>query len=363
MPSLLSFDIRFYDYQRFAAFCSFVNVDAPTRSRFLRKIWLNTDHLAQASGTRTLGHILSILQHAVQLHRLSIDTINEERAGPLDPRLIEAFSSLTSIKDLSILSCITKDTAKVLKSLQSASVTKVHICFQREHFSLNHDGPWTDEDNIDPILLLQKYSSSLEILKLYWFIFPPSPHHGIYYPRVTELMITDDCIPLSLELLVYSFPNLRILRIVDLDDFELDFDFDSDTVSDGKECRQANILSQFQMRWESLEYVSSEMLCLYSLGLCCKVNHLRLRLPGYNNSANLSYTTDVLSMTQPTRLSIDIQLSSDRTELIQTQLYHVVDYHGLTHLLIQVDFCPEDSEADYNIPGVLDDIIAALPPL
>ncbi len=178
MSSLLSFNIRIKDDHRFAAFCSFMNIDAPGRSRFLRQMTLYMPDLSQSCRT-TLDHIICILQHANQLHRLTIITFDGREFGCLDPRLIGALSSLTSIKDLTLAE-VTDDMVTMLQSLQSP-VAKAHIHFEPA---------WLDEIDMDPILVLRNLSSSLRQLEVRWPVFPLAPHYDIQYSLLTELKIS-----------------------------------------------------------------------------------------------------------------------------------------------------------------------------
>ncbi|PSS37847.1 hypothetical protein PHLCEN_2v315 [Hermanssonia centrifuga] len=347
-------------------------------------------------------YILSILQHAVQLHRLSIDTINEERAGPLDPRLIEAFSSLTSIKDLSILSCNTKDTAKLLKSLQSTSLTKVHICFKREH-RLNHDGPWTDEEDpsifqalatltglkdltigtyassfipvlrslqspvvkmhltfervpnqVAPMSIIQNFNSSLEQLSLVWYSEHLAPHHGAQFLRMTELDITCRGPFLTIDTLIYSFPNLRVLHAGPCGLWPLAWERAA-----GEAQRQTNLASQSRRHWESLDHLEGRLEYLYPLGISCKVEHLRLILPelpnvlpDMHNDFMGNDLAAILSTTRPKRLSVSIRCRWFEIQSYDMALYRAREY--LTHLSVVVEIdgdAPTDSDAQEEIIG------------
>ncbi|THH00888.1 hypothetical protein EW026_g1711 [Hermanssonia centrifuga] len=195
IPSLLSFDIDFDVWERFAAFCSFMDVDAPGRSRFLRRMTLYMHHLTRARRTRTLGHILRILQHASQLHELSIETNDEEqRFDPLDPHLIEALSGLTSIKDL------------------ASPAAKVYLFFEDDWSS-------SEFSHLDPIFVLKQFGPSLRRLEVLFPAFSQVLRHGIQYPHLTELEISHISPLLALDPLIYSFPNLRILRFSEMDTF------------------------------------------------------------------------------------------------------------------------------------------------
>ncbi len=78
-----------------------------------------------------------------------------------------------------------------------------------------------------------------------------------------------------------------------------------------------------------MDYVSSDILYLYQLGLSCKVHHLRLELP---EDHNLNLIKKVLYMVRPTRL--DIVCSSDEINYSPMRLDRTVDY--LTHLHVKV---------------------------
>ncbi len=335
IPSLLSFDIDFDVWERFAAFCSFMDVDAPGRSRFLRRMTLYMHHLTRARRTRTLGHILRILQHASQLHELSIETNDEEqRFDPLDPHLIEALSGLTSIKDLAV-SMVTDDTAKILQSFQSPAA-KVYLFFEDDWSS-------SEFSHLDPIFVLKQFGPSLRRLEVLFPAFSQVLRHGIQYPHLTELEISHISPLLALDPLIYSFPNLRILRFSEMDTFGCDH------IEGEGATRRANLLSQSQRHWESLDCVSADPVCLYLMGLNCKVHHLQLELSaelGSSRFANVDCIEETLSLTRPTRLDIAICSFPHETGFIQMQLYRAADY--LTHLHIKVEFRGREGEDDVS---------------
>ncbi len=324
MPSLLSFDIDFDVWERFAAFCSFMDVDAPRRSRFLRQMTLYMHHLSNSFSTGTLDHILCILQHATQLHQLRITTYVRGGPRPLDPRLIGALSSLTSIKHLT-LGETSNDTVMILQSLHSP-VAEARVDFK-------------SGSDVDPILVLRTFSSSLQQLAALGSpVFPRAPHYDIQYSLVTKLEISVRIgSPIPLKPLIYSFPNLRVLRLVDEVDLDQVQPFEGDIALAGEGWRQANILSYSQRHWEALDHVSSDILNLYLLGLSCKVHHLHLEFARCYGVDNLRLIKETLSMIRPTRLHIRV---FDDVDFNPTQLDRTVD--DLTHLHINFIICSSE---------------------
>ncbi|PSS37841.1 hypothetical protein PHLCEN_2v309 [Hermanssonia centrifuga] len=256
MPHLFRPPISPCSHEQFAAFCSFIDASGPTCGRFLREFTFRTRLFVRAQKTGTLKSFISMFEHAQQLQELGIEHLGDEMHGIPDPSLLQALGTLTGVKDLAIRS-YASSFIPVLQSLQSP-VVKLDLTFNECVPNLNQ---------VAPMSIIQNFSSSLEQLSLVWYSENFAPHHGAQFLRMTELDITCPGMGLlTIDTLVYSFPNLRVLRTNSCDFWALTWDR-----APGDAHRQTNLASHSRRRWESLDYLEGPLEYLYTLGIGCNV--------------------------------------------------------------------------------------------
>ncbi len=315
MLRLFRSPVMLYDHKQFAAFCRFMDASGPTCTRFLRHLMVQTPLLVRAQKTGTLKSFVSMLEHAQQLQKLSIGHLADE-AQALDPSLLQALIALTGVKDLAI----SRDASAFIPMLQSlqSPVVKMDLTFKR-----------VPEVQVAPMSIIQNFSSSLEQLKIAWFPDSFVPHHGAQFLRMTELDIM--CMGfLAVDTLIYSFPNLRVLRADSYNLRQL-----ASTPADWEAQRQTNLASQSRRRWESLDRLEGPLEYLYMLSISCDVGHLSLTLTEYPyDILGADLITAILSATRPKQLSVYMSCNSSKLRYYQIPLDLASE--ELTHLTLNV---------------------------
>ncbi|PSS37842.1 hypothetical protein PHLCEN_2v310 [Hermanssonia centrifuga] len=337
MPRLFRSPVMLYDHKQFAAFCRFMDASGSTCTRFLRHLMVQTPLLVRAQETGTLKSFVSMLEHAQQLQKLTIGHLADE-AQALDPSLLQALTALTGVKDLTI----SPDASAFIPMLQSlrSPVVKMEINFKRVPVQ------------VAPMSIIQNFSSSLEQLKIAWYPDLFAPDHGAQFPRMTELDIM--CMGfLAVDTLIYSFPNLRVLRANSYNLRQL-----ASSPADGEAQRQTNLSSQSRRRWESLDRLEGPLEYLFMLGISCDVGHLSLTLTEYPyDILGADLITAILSATRPKQLSVYMSCNSSKLRYYQIPLDLASE--ELTHLTLNVAV-DIDGNVEMDALEIIEDMVSLL---
>lgn len=280
MPHLLAFPIAISlaPYRRSPLpFCRFILADTKSRAGYLRDLrFFNTGEF----GEEVMPSLAEVLRHASGLKMLTLSWLRHPLSAV--ERLI--FRTLAQNESVQYLSLCTLN-LEVVSELQRwrAPLSEVTV-------SSPTDRPDTNNLPSDITSALQTFSSTLRKLSVTGRQWTWTSNTGVVLPCLHSLTISHTTID-SPRSLARVFPNLKCLQIRDA----------PATGSDAESARQRN-LSEMDPCWPFLERVEGRVDDVHALGLPCKVQHLKVTLYSFPNSARRLATLS--SVAQPKRLEL-----------------------------------------------------------
>lgn len=279
VPALLKGGVAFRSQSKLESFCDFILADAPVRGDHIHELEFCHSLREVRRGSALSGKLVQVLQHAARLEKLTFDCCDNFVGS--DPRILQAFARLTSVKDLTIREADTVLT-DLAKRLQSP-VEKVKI-----------SPDCITESDYDPIPVLSQFQSTLRELSMcQWFTesSEEDPNQVIVYPNTRRLDFTF-WNHLNMVPMIRVFPNIRYLSLRNVH-FEGLMRKD-DTLRRTNEAHQA-------IQWEHLEHVKAGVHSLYLSALKANVDILDLRASEWSRGLEIRA---ILRNIRPRRLNL-----------------------------------------------------------
>ncbi|KAI0742611.1 hypothetical protein C8Q80DRAFT_1108124 [Daedaleopsis nitida] len=278
------------------SFGLFMLEDERRRFTFLRQgLVIATNHLPPDAA----GSLVELLSKVSHMETLALLDANQVLAS--DPRLPDAFASLTCLKRLRISAAQDGDNTDyivyMLRRMKSplASVTlDIPSALQRWSY-----GRLNCELN-DPIGLLRNCASTLTELS---GTNLEVRRHSVTYPQLRRLRIEFGLIP-DISPYIMSFPNVTSLHV------SCGAIFDSRTLPS---FWMMNDDSQQRYGcWSGLEELGGNLEDIYILALRCPVT--TLRVSARHPDCDLHLLTDILTRTRPANLRLELSSATLRPD-------------------------------------------------
>lgn len=260
LPVLLQHDISVRTLSSAISLHDFLVFASPASFTALRslKIYARLQSLQEAGRQA----IADILQRSLNLHNLCIraDILCHDDVAPAIASMKNLFHfTLTDIRD----------------STRSLAIL-APLCSPLTHIYLDN----RDRGDIsyhDMILIIERFSSTLETVNFSSSALPVSANPGLCCPKVT-CFTSSPCWKPFLSAIVPMFPNLRTLA-VEVGTFYDEYLF-ADRPEDSQTLvalRAQNIAFQTNHgAWRSLDYLEVDLQALYAMSLQCEVAFLNL---------------------------------------------------------------------------------------
>ncbi|GJE88063.1 hypothetical protein PsYK624_041460 [Phanerochaete sordida] len=177
------------------------------------------------------------------------------------------------------------------------------------------------EDPVDVIPVFAHLANSLRVLKLANVEFATD---SCVYPHVVTLDI-DSCDRADIGPIARCFPNLQDLTVS-----QVLFPDEAEGL------REENRAAQLVHTWPSLRRVSGTVTDLYTLGLLCRVSHLKIISETIETEPECEKLAAVLADVRPTSLKVKIAAPAVALQSLAETLKPVQDC--LTELWIEIDY-------------------------
>lgn len=251
--------------------------------------------------------ITEIFEHATELQSLKVYGSDVLEA---DDRTAPAVAVLTKLYSLEIHD-LTESTFHILKMMH-APLTKIEIAL----FGFTNP--------VDPTPVLLRFTDTLQTLDVSNAVFMST---DVQYPHLSTLT-TQFCFFNELRPVVHCFPNLQVLHMHTINE-------ETSTSMEIEWRRLASVASQEHCSWTSLHRLSGSVLCLYMLGVQCRVDHLKLA-SAMGTAEDSRRLTMVLSDAHPASLDLALTLPDFNVSLLAGALAPVT--HILTQLMLHLEF-------------------------
>ncbi|KAI0316696.1 hypothetical protein OF83DRAFT_1084076 [Amylostereum chailletii] len=185
------------------------------------------------------------------------------------------------------------------------------------------------EDYADPLVALGPLSSSLKMLRLGMVDLRRA---DVILPKVVTLELEIACMK-NIEPLLYSFPNVRRLTL--FHGAELPFE------EEDEEIRADNQAAQEGRRWQSLDFLGSDLPTLYVFGVSCDVE--TLNVDGLIDLNALPNLHAVLQDARPSSLTLRVNVSQVHASLMGTFVPPAIP---ITRLNLTLEFRWEEVSID-----------------
>lgn len=254
IPKLLSFPILLgHHSKRDKSFLNYILANVSARARHIRDLSLLDD---ARSLPCSLADFTKILQNCSNLRSLCF---SQGIYDLLDEDGLEAHSviaSLTSIRELDI---------KIAGDLTEALLAEMMTPLESISVSVDRETDW----DIDLSQTLTNFSKSLESIETFGLLFLSV---SAVYPLVT--MFSSEAAEFtSFDTLSRSFPNLRRLHVY------YDYETDEEILDDDEpppRVENRRLQSEDGLGWESLQYLSGDVISLHHLGIVSQVDYLEM---------------------------------------------------------------------------------------